>query len=301
MANRRPNDLRVGFIGLGMMGAGMARRIMGAGYPLTVTANRSRTAIEPLLRDGAAEAATPAELAAACDVVLSCVPDGPAVEKLAEHIVPVLGPGKLWIDATTSDPAVTERVAARVAAAGAAFADAPVTGGPPQAERGELASLVGCAVEDFAAVEAVVGTYSKVVRRFGEVGAGHTAKLLNNFVSQGTMILLAEAFGAARRKGIDWTALYDVMAAGAARSGTLEKAVAPALKGDFDGSRFTIANAEKDLRYVVQLFSDEAMPGTEVAKILHAILAERVASGDAERFVSRLLDQDGAVGELPET
>lgn len=175
---------------------------------------------------------------------------------------------------------------------GAAFADAPVTGGPPQAESGELASLVGCVGEDFAAVETAVGTYSKVVRRFGNVGAGHTAKLLNNFVSQGTMLLLAEAFGKARELGVDWTALYDAMMAGAARSGTLEKAVGPALHGDFDGSRFTIAHAEKDLRYVAELFVNGAPPGADIANVLHTRLADHVAAGNAQRFVSRMLDAE---------
>mgnify|MGYP002623166139 FL=1 len=290
-----PSDkCRIGFIGLGMMGAGMARCLMNAGYPLTLSANKNRARIEPLLGDGAAEAATPTVLAADCDVIVTCVPDAGAVGALADQMLPALGPGKLWIDATTSDPIVTVDIATKVAAMGAAFADAPVTGGPPQAETGELASLVGCAVEDFPAVEAVVGSYSKVVRRFGDVGTGHSAKLLNNFVSQGTMILLADAFGMARNLGIDWNALYDVMMAGAARSGTLEKAVGPALSGDFDGSRFTIANAEKDLRYVARLFADGAASRTDIANALHERLAGHVAAGHAHRFVSRMLDEDTA-------
>lgn len=290
-----PSDkCRIGFIGLGMMGAGMARCLMNSGYALTLSANKNRARIEPLLNDGAAEAATPTALAAVCDVIVTCVPDATAVSELADQLLPALGPAKLWIDATTSDPSVTVEVATKVQAIGAAFADAPVTGGPPQAERGELASLVGCAVENFSAVEAVVGSYSKVVRRFGDVGTGHAAKLLNNFVSQGTMILLADAFCMARHQGIDWDALYDVMMAGAARSGTLEKAVGPALNGDYDGSRFTIANAEKDLRYVARLFADGAASGTDIANALHDRLADHVASGYAHRFVSRMLDEDTA-------
>ena len=294
MGQGAPDRPRIGFIGLGLMGACMARCLMNAGYPMTLSANRSRDRIEPLLRDGAAEAAAPSALAAACDVIVTCVPDAAAVTGLANQMMPALCPGKLWIDTTTSDPSVSADVAARVKATGAAFADAPVTGGPPEAERGELASLVGCAAGDFAAVEAVVGSYSKVVRHFGDVGAGHAAKLLNNFVSQGTMILLAETFGMARRLGIDWAALYDVMMAGAARSGTLEKAVGSAINGDFDGSRFTIANAEKDLRYVVKLFADSAVPGTAIANVLHDRLSDHVASGHARRFVSSMLDADVA-------
>lgn len=283
---------RIGFIGVGMMGAGMARCLMNADYSLTLSPNRNRARIEPFLRDGASEAATPSALAETCDIIVTCVPDATAVAEIADQLMPALGPGQLWIDATTSDPAVTANVANRAKALGAVFADAPVTGGPPQAESGKLASLVGCAAEDFPAVEAVVGSYSKVVRRFGDVGAGHTAKLLNNFVSQGTMILLAEAFGKARQLGIDWDALYDVMMAGAARSGTLEKAVGPALSGDFDGSRFTIANAEKDLRYVTRLFANGTVPEGEIVAVLHNRLADRVASGHGHCFVSQMLDAE---------
>ena len=201
------------------------------------------------------------------------MPDADAVAALAERVVPALGPGRVWIDVTTSRPALIREIAAAVQDRGAAFADAPVTGGPPQAASGELASLVGCAEEDFPAVEVVVGAYSKLVLRFGEVGAGPTAKLLNNLVSQGTMALLAEAFGLARAHGVAWRPLYEAMSAGAARSGTLEKSVGPALEGDYDGARFTIANAAKDLRYAVELADTPS--GCPLARGLRMRLCER--------------------------
>lgn len=275
----------VGVLGAGMMGAGMAASLLRAGHTVLVTPHRSRSAVDRLVAAGAEEAASPADLAARAEVVLTCVPDGPAVEALSETILPVLRPGTLWIDTTTSDPEVTRRVAGRVADHGAIFADAPVTGGPAQAEAAELASLVGCRETDLERVETVVRTYSKVVRRFGDIGAGHTAKLLNNLVTQGTMALLAEAFSGARTLGVDWQALYDVMCTGAARSGTLEKAVGPALRGDFDGSRFAICNAEKDLRYAVAALG----PRAELARAAHDVLARHVAEGRGDAFVSRML------------
>ena len=284
-AARKPT---VGFIGLGLMGEGMARRLMAAGHAMTVLAHRRREVVEALRAEGAAEAEDAADLAARCEVVLTCVPDADAVAALAERVVPALGPGHLWIDVTTSRPALTRELGVAVRARGAAFADAPVTGGPPQAASGELASLVGCDEADFPAVEAVVGAYSKVVLRFGEVGAGHTAKLLNNLVSQGTMALLAEAYGLARAHGVAWRPLFEAMSAGAARSGTLEKSVGPALGGDYSGARFTIANAAKDLRYVVELAG--APDSCPVASAVHEALRTQVDAGHAEVFVSRLLD-----------
>lgn len=280
---------RIGFIGLGMMGAGMAHRLLLTGRPLIVVANRDREGVEALTAAGAVEADDAGALAEAADVIVTCVPDSPAVAVVAEAILPRLRPGQLWIDVTTADPGATRALATRLAPTGAAFADAPVTGGPAQAEAGALASMVGCAPDDWDRVRATVGAYSTVVRRFGDVGAGHTAKLLNNLVTQGTMVLLAEAYGMARRAGVDWQALFEVMGAGAARSGTLEKAVGPALLGDFDGSRFTIRNAAKDLAYAAALFREQgrAAPIVEAAR---ERLAGLVEQGQGGRFVSRLLD-----------
>lgn len=276
----------IGVIGAGMMGGGMAACLLRVGHRVVLLPNRSRAVIDRLVAEGAEEAATAAALAGSVDVLLTCLPDGAAVEARAAEILPALAPGALWIDATTSDPEVTRRVAAQVAARGAVLADAPVTGGPAQAEAGELASLVGCDAAEFGRVEAIVGVYSRVVRRFGEVGTGHTAKLMNNLVTQGTMALLAEAYAGARRLGVDWGALFEVMNAGAARSGTLEKAVGPALQGDYDGSRFTIGNAEKDLRYAIATLGSEA----ELARAAHRVLARQVDEGRGDAFVSRMLE-----------
>ena len=201
----------------------MARRLMSAGLTVSVVAHQKRDAIADIVNDGAHEATSNQELARTCPTIVTCVSDATAVESIADQIVPYLGPGQLWIDATTSDPEMTQRIWLQVEATGAVFADAPVTGGPMQAKSGELSSLVGCRREKFNQVKAVVCHYSTIVQRFGEPGAGHTAKLLNNFVTQATGALLAEAYGRARRAGVDWRALYDVMWTGAARSGTLEK------------------------------------------------------------------------------
>ncbi|MFY0635245.1 MAG: NAD(P)-dependent oxidoreductase [Vannielia sp.] len=282
----------VGVIGAGMMGGGMAASLLRAGHRVTVLPHRNRSIIDRLIAAGAEESASAAELAGSVDVVLTCLPDGPAVEARAAEILPALSPGALWIDTTTSDPEVTRRIAAQLAERGATLADAPVTGSPAQAEAGDLASMVGCDEDAFERVESVVSVYSRVVRRFGNTGTGHTAKLMNNLVTQGTMALLTEAYGAAHRLGVDWRALYDVMCVGAARSGTLEKAVGPALSGNFDGARFTIRNAEKDLRYAAATLGPQA----ELARAAHAVLLRQVEAGRGDQFVSQMLqptEKDG--------
>lgn len=282
----------VGVIGAGLMGSGMADCLLRAGHPVQVLVHRGRTQIAPLLRRGAREAPDARAMLAQCDVLLTCVPNAETVQDLADTLVPLFREGQIWIDASTSRPDTSAGIAERLVERGAIFADAPVTGGPQQAQEGTLVSLVGCTKTDFPTIEALVAPYSKTVRRFGDAGRGHAAKLLNNLVSQGTMLLLADAFQSASQIGVDAEALYDVMMAGAARSGTLEKAVGPALRGDYDGSRFSIANAEKDLRYVRDLLAAQSPPRDALAAALAERLGSLVDQGRGAEYVSSMLDPD---------
>lgn len=282
----------VGFVGAGLMGSGMAGCLLKAGHTLRLLAHRNRAPIEPLLAQGAEEANDIAELVTQSDVLITCLPNADIVEALALDIEPHLRADQIWIDATTSRPATSEALAARVAKRSAIFADAPVTGGPQQAQDGELASLVGCEKTHFPAIESLVGVYSKTVRRFGDPGRGNAAKLLNNLVTQGTTVLLADAFQCADKLGVDAQALYDVMMTGAARSGTLQKAVGPALEGNFNGAQFTISNAAKDLRYARDLVSDTDAPRAHLAAILADRLAGLEEAGRGGDFVSTMLKPD---------
>lgn len=283
---------KVGIIGVGMMGAGLAGRLISAGYPVTLMAHSNRRAIETLLAQGAQEATSGEALARKCDVLLTCVPNAHVVETIAEDVGVHLAAGKLWIDVTTSRPETSKKLAAQLAKRGVRFADAPVTGGPQEAADGRLASLVGCDQEDFARVEAIVGCYSKTIRRFGAPGTGHAAKLLNNLVTQGTLLLLADAYHCAARVGVDAEALYDIMMSGAARSGSLEKAVKPALAGDFSGARFSIANAAKDLRYARDLLGSCDADREPLAALLAERLDHFVRHGRGDDYVSKMFDTD---------
>lgn len=283
---------RIGVIGAGMMGAGLAGRLLDAGHPVCVLVHRNRAPVEPLLKRGAAESADAPALVATCDVILTCLPNADTVDELYRQIGPALRTGQVWVDVTTSRPEVTKRIAAELEGRGAVFADAPVVGGPTQAVEGTLASLVGCPPGAFDRVAAITGTYSRRTRRFGDTGSGHAAKLLNNLVTQSTMVLLADAFRSADALGLDKQALYDVMMVGAGRSGTLEKAVGPSLQGDYRGARFTIANAFKDLGYAQDLLAGLDPERGARAEILAQRLGQLVAAGHGDRFVSEMLDPD---------
>ncbi|MBK7080609.1 MAG: NAD(P)-dependent oxidoreductase [Betaproteobacteria bacterium] len=280
----------IGFVGAGWMGTGMAMRLLAAGHPVSVHAHRHRSGVDRLCARGAAEASNLAALARGAEVIVLSLSDAEAVRAVLDGVGPGLRAGCLVIDTTTSDPRVTRALAESLSARGVRLVDAPVTGGPAQAEAGVLGSLVGCAASDFDAVQRIASCYSTVVQRMGEVGSGHAAKLLNNFVTQGTVVLLAEAYARARDNGIDWQALYAVMGAGAARSGTLEKVVGPALGGDYDGSKFTIRNAAKDLGYYCALAAGSDRGPSTLGEVIRQRFADAQASGAGNRFVSRLLD-----------
>jgi 3-hydroxyisobutyrate dehydrogenase-like beta-hydroxyacid dehydrogenase len=280
----------VGFVGAGLMGAGMAGCLLAKGHSLSLLVHKNRAPVDLLLAKGAIEAKDSVALVLGVEVLVTCLPNADVVQKLADVVLPHMREGQIWIDTTTSRPELSEKLAAQLAKQGAIFADAPVTGGPKQAQQGALASLVGCAEDHFPTIEALVRSYSTTVRRFGGPGRGHAAKLLNNLVTQGTMILLADAFQCAEKMGVDKSALYDVMMTGAARSGTLEKAVQPALQGKYDGAQFTIENAAKDLRYGRDLATSLAPDRAPVAAVLADRLAALVAEGRGANFVSTMLD-----------
>lgn len=283
---------RIGMIGLGMMGGGMAAQLIAAGNSILVLAHRRRDVVDRLLGLGAEEVATAQALAERITVLVTCLPDATAVERIARDVADRLAPGAIWIDATTSRPETSRALAEKLYARGVRFSDAPVTGGPPQAEAGELASMVGCREDDWGDVQRVVGAYSKTINRFGEPGAGHTAKLLNNFITQGTTVLLAEAYARARAAGVDWPTLYKVMSTGAARSGTLEKMVGPALDGDYRGARFSIENSRKDIDYYRALAAQMDGAPSPRAEALFELLDAAVAQGHGSLFVSELLRPD---------
>jgi len=230
----------------------MARNILAKGFALLVVAHRNRRAVDELVGQGAGESPTPQALAEACDVVLLCVSGSPQVEQIVygeNGILAAARPAFILVDCTTSDPTSTRRIAADLAGKGADMADAPVTRGPVDAEAGQLNSLIGATPEIFETISPVIAAYSETVAHFGPVGAGHTAKLINNFITTGTCALIAEGMAAAAAMDVDQRALFEVMSNGAANSGSLQKMIPRFLEGDLTGHAFAIQNAQKDVSY----------------------------------------------------
>jgi 3-hydroxyisobutyrate dehydrogenase-like beta-hydroxyacid dehydrogenase len=280
---------RVGFLGVGGMGAGMVGRLLAAGYPVTVMAHRNRAPVEAAVAKGAVEAADLAGLAAASDVLVLCVSTADTASALIEAALPDLAPGALVIDTGTSPPAVPEALHARLSAAGFDFVEAPVTGGVAQAAEGSLGALVGATPQALERARPILETFCATVRHFGPPGKAATAKLLNNAMVMGIVALVAQTFRNAATAGVDWRDLYEVAIRGAGDSGALRRLVPPAVEGDWDGYVFSLAAALKDLDYAASMAA--GLGGqTALGREVRAVFAEAVAAGHGERMLGALLD-----------
>jgi 3-hydroxyisobutyrate dehydrogenase-like beta-hydroxyacid dehydrogenase len=285
--------MQIGFIGVGLMGQGMVSHLLRAGHGVRVMAHRNRAPVEAVKAEGASEARHVAGLAEEAEIIMLCVNDAETVAALINSLKPHLKAGQIVIDTTTSDPRVTEELARDLARQKVALADAPMTGGPEQVVAGEAGALVGAEADILPVIEPLLACYCSRVAHFGPPGAGHRAKLISNYLVMGMVGVIADSYRAARQAGVDWGKLYDVQLLGSTNSGALKKMVGPALKGDYDGYRFSIANAEKDMRYYCALAESLGMLSPLAQETYRMFQA---ASRHGAKNVSRLLDPAVAEG-----
>ncbi len=293
---------RIGFIGAsGLMGHGMARHLLAKGHPLMLTVHRNTARIADLLAAGATQASTPAALIAASDIVFICVTGSPQVEAVVAGADGLLagvagrpgGPGGatrplVIVDCSTSEPNSTARLRERCAAVGVVLVDAPLARTPVEAEAGRLNVMVGADAEVFARLEPVLRCFAENVFHVGGPGAGHTIKLLNNFIALTACSATAEAFAVGQRAGVDLHKLVELVSAGPVNSG-LFQAMARTLSGDLAGLKFELDNARKDVRYYTHLAEHVAVP-TLVGEAVHQSLALASALGHGARFVPSLVE-----------
>ena len=269
---------RIGFMGLGIMGAPMAGHLRAAGHALTL-ANRSHIArVQSLLDAGASWAETPAALAAASDVVITILGFPQDVEQVwlgAGGLLDGAKPGTLLIDMTTSSPRLAVKLAEAAAAKGCAALDAPVSGGEPGARNAALSIMVGGDAGAFARAQPVFQRMGKAIRHMGGPGAGQHTKMANQIAIASAVMGVAEALSYARRAGLDGEAVVAALAPGAATSFQLTALGPKMLAGDF-APGFMVKHFLKDLGIAVA--EAEAMglalPGLAQSRRLF----ERVAS-----------------------
>ena len=267
---------RVGIAGAGLMGRGMAKNILSAGYPLSVVAHRSRAPIDELVSVGATELRSYGELSAGSDVVILCVTGTPEVESIVYQRGGLLDgahDGLVVVDCSTSEPSSSERVAGDLSEQGAAFVDAPLARTPADAQAGRLNTMVGAAQEDFERVRPLLEVCCENIFHMGPVGAGHKTKLVYNFITMGYAALISEALCACAATGVDLKRFSDVVSAGGANSGIFQLIVPKAVEhGDCSGLEFSLANAEKDLRYYNRMADSVPLSGILGRAVQHALI-----------------------------
>lgn len=264
--------MNAGFIGLGSMGGAIVRRLL-LSRPLRVFDLRAE-AVETMVEAGATAAGSPAELAASCDVVMTCLPTSNEVRQVIfgdEGLVDGLAAGAVVTDMTTGDPNATREMAAELAARGAHLIDAPVSGGPFGAEAGTLAIMVGAPDELFERCRSLFEDVSPNVFHCGGVGAGHTMKLVNNMASAGNRAVAFEAINLAVKNGLDPRTCAAIMQKSSGRS-FMTEVVLPnfILEGKLDQG-FSVGLMHKDVSLATKLGQDSATPLT-IANIVREIL-----------------------------
>ncbi len=283
---------KIGFIGAsGLMGHGMAKNLLAKGHQLSLTVHRNRERVADLLAAGATEAPSAKALAAGNEIVFVCVTGSPQVEACVLSDDGLLGgapKGLVIVDCSTSEPASTAVLRERCAASGVTFVDAPLSRTPVEAEAGRLNVMVGAEDAVFAKLEPVMRGFAENVLHVGGPGAGHTIKLLNNFIAQAVCTATAEAFAVGQRAGVDVRRLVELISAGPINNG-LFQAMAKTLQGQMDGLKFELDNARKDLRYYTHLAESVAAPSV-VGEAVHQSLCIASALGFGKKLVPSLVE-----------
>jgi 2-hydroxy-3-oxopropionate reductase len=281
--------LKVGYIGLGLMGKSIARNILKAGFPLVVH-NRSRAAVDELVSEGATPAFTPAEVAAQVDVIFTNLPDTPDVELVAlgtDGIIVGAHEGLIFVDNSTIKPAAARRIAEKLAEKGVMSLDAPVSGGDIGAKNGTLTIMVG---GDAAALEKVMPVFQvmgKTITHVGEVGAGQVTKACNQIMVAAQMVAMGELLIFSKKAGVDPQKVVDAIKAGAAQCWALD-VKPPRL---FEGNRqpgFKAYMQAKDLNIVIETAREYGAPlpaTAENTQLFNAMLQMGMAELDNSAVV----------------
>ena len=291
---------RIGMIGLGMMGHGIAKNLVTKGFALTVKANRNRAPLADLLAAGAKEAASNAEVAQRSDIVFICVTGSTQVEQIVYGDAGLLGAardGLLVVDTSTAEPQSTERIRNDLALRGTRYIDAPLARTPKEAEEGRLNTMVGAAPADFETLKPALQAFCENIFHVGAPGSGHVLKLVNNMMAMSMAAAIAEAVAVAAKAGLQLDKLFDVVSAGGVNSGIFQMMVGKMLQGDLSGLKFSIANAQKDLRYYTHLA--ESLPvASFVAEAAHQSFVQAANLGLGDKFIASLFEAQERTGNV---
>ncbi len=281
--------MKIGFIGIGQMGRHMSRRILEAGYDLTVyDINKEATA--PLLEKGAKWVNTPKDMSASCQVIISSLPTPQIVEEVVygdNGLSAGWKAGDIYVDMSTNSPSVIRKIAKDAAKKGVAVLDAPVSGGTKGAEEGTLTIMVGGEADALKKIEKILLTMGQKVVRVGDVGCGNAAKLVNNLISLASNSISAEGFVLGVKAGIDPQVLLDIISTSTGDNWCARQYPRTTFKGNFEPG-FKISLAYKDIGLALGL-GEEYGVSLPVGLAVKKDLEDTITAGYVDKGVDAVI------------
>ena len=294
--------MKVGFIGIGLMGSSMALNVRAKGHDLVVNDIR-REASAPHLKAGAAWADSARKVAEASDVVFTSLPGPKEVEAVAEELLQGMRKGTAWFDLSTNSPTVVRRLHERFAAKGIALLDAPVSGGPAGARSGQLALWVGGDRAEFDKYKAVLDAIGDQAAYIGPIGAGTVAKLVHNMAGYALMAALAEVFTLGVKAGVEPLALWEAVRQGAmGRKRVFDRLSEQFLRGKYEPAAFALKLGHKDVTLATELARELNVP-MKIANVVHSEMTEalnRKGWADIDSRVFMTLQEERAGVKIAE-
>jgi len=285
----------IGFIGLGLMGGNMVENLQKRGFEVIVM-DLNKDAVQRVLdRGNATEAKSPKELAEKADIVQFCLTTSAVVEKIVygdDGVLAGIKEGSVLIDFGTSIPASTKKIGADLAKKGVGMIDAPLGRTPAHAKDGLLNIMAAGDKATFDKYESMLKEQGENVFYLGALGAGHTTKLINNFMGMTTVTAMSQAFAAAKLAGVDRQQLYDIMSAGPSNSPFMRFCKNYAVDGVSDLG-FSLNNANKDLGYFAQMVSDlgsRSLVAEATSKSLQAAVDAGMGDGNVPEIFDYFVD-----------
>lgn len=278
---------RIGFIGLGVMGAPMAGHLLRAGHELSVW-SRTPSKAEALREAGAQVEETIASLGARCSLVFLCVNRTEDVRECLDGMTPNAPPGSLFVDHSTISPQAAVELGSELRNSGFSFVDAPITGGSMGAQKGQLTIFCGGDTEAVERASPFMAAYAKRAERVGESGAGQMMKMVNQIAVGGALLALCEALSFAKKAGLDLAQARGLVGGGAAASWAFDNYGPKILDGDWSPG-FTVKNQRKDFAYVMEAAEalGAAVPGT---RLVDGLLSRLEAEGQGDWTTAALYE-----------
>ncbi|MFT7593621.1 MAG: 3-hydroxyisobutyrate dehydrogenase-like beta-hydroxyacid dehydrogenase [Paracoccaceae bacterium] len=281
---------KVGFVGVGMMGWGMAKNATEKGFSTLVVAHRKREAVDDLVSRGAVEVASVQEMAKTADIIVLCVTGSPQVEENIALILQSMRPGLTVIDTSTAEPDSTRRLAALLAEKGGTLVDAPLSRTPSHAWDGELTTFVSGTDEQVDKLRPLLSTWAAaIIPVGGDVGTAHAIKLVNNLVSIGYAALWSECYATLKKLDVAPDVLRELVRNSGMICGNFESFSKYVCDGDPNGHKFSLGNCQKDIGYYTRMAKGLSADRTISSGVVD-LLNTSVDMGMADKFLPELVD-----------